>query len=44
MKSIIKLLCFMYFTIHEDVTGLLFYDEDFGGLKIKFEPIESEEE
>ena len=43
MKLIIKWLCFLYFLFHEDTTGLVFYDEDIGGLKIKFKPIESEE-
>lgn len=42
MKLIIKWLCFLYFYFHKNTTGLLFYDEDFGGLKIKFEPKESE--
>ena len=43
MKFLIKWLCFLYFSFHKDTTGLLFYDEDFGGLKIKFEPQESED-
>lgn len=43
MKTIIKWLCFLYFSFHEDTTGLLFHDEDFGALRIKFEPQESEE-
>ena len=37
MKIIIKWLCFIYFSIHNDVTGLVFYNENIGGIKIKFE-------
>ena len=37
MKFLIKWLCFLYFSVHEDTTGLLFHDEDFGSLRIKFE-------
>lgn len=39
MKTIIKWLCFFYFSFHKDVSGLVFYDKDFGGLKIKFESL-----
>lgn len=43
MKFLIKWLCFLYFSIHsENTVGLLFYDENFGGLRIRFDPIESE--
>lgn len=42
MKTMIKWLCFLYF-FHHRTTGLVLYDEDFGGLKIKFEPKESED-
>ena len=41
MKFLIKWLCFFYFSFHEDTTGLVFHDKDFGGLRIKFEPIGS---
>lgn len=44
MKKIIKWLCFFYFVFHKNTVGLLFYDKDFGSLRIKFEPIESEVE
>lgn len=44
MKFLIKWLCFVYFNLHKDTTGLIFHDKDLGGLRIKFEPpIESEE-
>ncbi len=43
MKLIIKWLCFLYFSFHKNTTGLVFYDENFGGLKIKFESVENEE-
>ena len=43
MKFLIKWLCFLYFHFHKNTTGLLFHDEDFGGLRIKFEPQKQEE-
>lgn len=43
MKTIIKWLCLLYFNLHEHTTGLLFHDEDFGSLRIKFEPQKSED-
>lgn len=42
MKTVIKWLCLLYFHFHKNTAGLLFYDEDFGSLRIKFEPAESE--
>ena len=38
-----KMVMFFYFNFHKNTSGLLFYDEDFGGLRIKFDPIESEQ-
>ena len=43
MKTIIKWICFFYFNFHKDASGLVFYDKDFGGLKIKFEPSKESE-
>ena len=44
MKLLIKWLCLLYFNSRKNLKGLVFYDEDFGGIKIKFEPNESEDE
>ena len=44
MKTIIKWLCFIYFSNHSHTYGLVFYDEELGGIKIKYEPKESETE
>lgn len=37
IKSMIKFLCYLYFSLHTDTAGLVFFDEDLGGIKIKFE-------
>lgn len=38
MKTLIKWLCYIYFSIHEDVSGLILYSNGFGfGIKIKKE-------
>lgn len=44
MKFLIKWLCFFYFSLHKNTRGLLFHDEGFGSLRIKFEMQESENE
>lgn len=44
MKILIKWLCMLYFTLHEESRGLVFYDDDIGGIRIEFEPKETEDE